>query len=203
MANKKCSICKKDKNVTEYHKDKQRSDGLRPSCKSCKKKQSQQYYVDNVEQLRNKSQQYKHDHKDVVSKGNRLYYLNNRTKVNSYMNIYLKNKRDTDPDFRLRTNLRARINKALRYNSKSISNIELLGCTIEELKVHLQKTAIKNGYKYFDINNYLGKDYHIDHIKPCASFNLTKLEEQRKCFNYSNLQILTATENLEKSDIYE
>jgi hypothetical protein len=52
----------------------------------------------------------------------------------------------------------------------------------------------------FDINNYSGKDYHIDHIIPCASFDLTKPEEQLKCFNWSNLQILTAHENMSKSD---
>jgi hypothetical protein len=45
-------------------------------------------------------------------------------------------------------------------------------------------------------NNY-GK-WHIDHIKPCCSFNLSKSEEQRKCFHYSNLQPLWAKENLSK-----
>ena len=78
--------------------------------------------------------------------------------------------------------------------------MSLIGCTIEELKEHLQKTAIKNGYNDFDINNYSGKEYHIDHIKPCSSFDLSKPEDQAKCFHYSNLQILTATENLIKSD---
>lgn len=47
-------------------------------------------------------------------------------------------------------------------------------------------------------HNYSGKDYHIDHIKPCSSFDLSKPEEQECCFHYSNLQILSAKENLIK-----
>ena len=61
-------------------------------------------------------------------------------------------------------------------------------------------TATINHIVGFDITNYSGKDYHIDHIKPCSSFDLIKPEEQRACFHWSNLQILTSTENLEKND---
>jgi hypothetical protein len=39
---------------------------------------------------------------------------------------------------------------------------------------------------------------HCDHIRPCASFDLSKASEQRKCFHYANLQPLWAKENLEK-----
>ncbi len=40
--------------------------------------------------------------------------------------------------------------------------------------------------------------WHVDHILPCASFDLGKPEEQFKCFNYKNLQPLWATDNLKK-----
>ncbi len=41
--------------------------------------------------------------------------------------------------------------------------MKLIGCDLNTLKNHLQKTAIKNGFLNFDINNYSGYDYHIDH----------------------------------------
>jgi hypothetical protein len=44
--------------------------------------------------------------------------------------------------------------------------------------------------------------WHIDHIKPCSTFNLSIKEEQLKCFNYENLQPLWWFENLEKSNKY-
>jgi hypothetical protein len=82
--------------------------------------------------------------------------------------------------------------------NKSNKTLELLGCSIEFLKEHLQQTAIKNGYLDFDINNYSGKEYHIDHIIPVDAFHLECGYHQRLCFHWSNLQMLTATENLEK-----
>lgn len=70
--------------------------------------------------------------------------------------------------------------------------IKLIGCSIEQLKQHLEK-QFKLGMSWF---NY-GK-WHVDHIKPCASFDLTDIEQQKQCFNYTNLQPLWAEENLVK-----
>ena len=42
--------------------------------------------------------------------------------------------------------------------------------------------------------------WHIDHIKPCASFDLSDPKQQLKCFNYKNLQPLWAEENIKKSN---
>ena len=46
-------------------------------------------------------------------------------------------------------------------------------------------------------------EWHIDHIKPCSKFNLTDEEEQKKCFNYKNLQPLWASENTSKGAKWE
>ena len=83
--------------------------------------------------------------------------------------------------------------------SKSAATLELLGCSVEELKKHLENQFIKG----MTWNNYGLHGWHIDHIKPCASFDLTKEEEQRKCFHYTNLQPLWAKDNLSKSNKYQ
>jgi hypothetical protein len=94
----------------------------------------------------------------------------------------------------LRERLRGRLRKAVRavgtYPTESAR--KLCGCTIPELMLHLQ-SQFKEGMHW---NNY-GK-WHIDHIRPCASFDLTDPEQQRQCFHYTNLQPLWARENIQK-----
>ena len=53
-------------------------------------------------------------------------------------------------------------------------------------------------------NNYGLRGWHIDHIRPCNSFkDFSKIETQRECFNYRNLQPLWACDNLLKSDKWD
>jgi hypothetical protein len=52
-------------------------------------------------------------------------------------------------------------------------------------------------------NNNTGNGWHIDHIIPCAAFDLTKSEEQKKCFHYTNLRPMWASENISKSSKHE
>ncbi len=109
-----------------------------------------------------------------------------------------RSRRKTDPNYQIRGNLTNRINKALKDNTKSASTIKLLGCTIEEFKVHLE-SQFTEGMSW---DNHSLSGWHIDHIKPCAKFNLSKPSEQLECFNFKNLQPLWAIDNLKKSDIY-
>ena len=80
--------------------------------------------------------------------------------------------------------------EVLKGNPKLKTTMKLIGCSIEELKQYLGK-QFTEGMSW---QNY-GK-WHIDHIRPCASFDLKKLNEQKKCFHYSNLQPLWAKDNL-------
>ena len=88
--------------------------------------------------------------------------------------------------------LRSRIYHVLKGINKSETTMKLIGCNIKFLQEYLEK-KFKEGMTW---KNY-GK-WHIDHIRPCASFDLSKHEEQKKCFNYKNLQPLWAKENLKK-----
>ena len=101
-----------------------------------------------------------------------------------------------DSTARITSRLRSRISFALRaQNCTKFHKSEiLLGCSVSFFKKHITK-QFQPGMTW---KNYGYYGWHIDHIRPCISFDLSKVSEQLKCFNYTNLQPLWAKENLSK-----
>lgn len=97
-----------------------------------------------------------------------------------------------DAQYKLAQNLRHRIYMALKENLKSDKTTRLLGCTVLEFKQYLESKFLPG----MDWDNYTITGWHIDHIKPCDSFDLSKSEEQQKCFHYTNMQPLWATKEI-------
>lgn len=93
--------------------------------------------------------------------------------------------------WRVKSSLRARLYAFVKGKNKS-SSFQYVGCSVDELKKHLA-SQFKEGMTW---QNY--GEWHIDHIRPCASFDLSLEEERHACFNYENLQPLWAEENLRK-----
>lgn len=88
------------------------------------------------------------------------------------------------------------IRKAVRKNRgvKSARTLELLGTTIADLRKWLQD-QFQDGMNWSNMGRF---GWHIDHVRPCASFDLTDPEQQRACFHYTNLQPLWWRDNLSK-----
>jgi len=133
---------------------------------------------------------------DYIKQKKSKNYKNQYKNRKEYRKQWQKNKRENSKEFRILSNLRARLFNAIKLgnNQKKGSTQELLGCTIIELAIHLEK-QFKEGMSW---ENY-GK-WHIDHITPCSYFDLSKIKEQKKCFHYTNLQPLWEFENLQKGD---
>ncbi len=113
----------------------------------------------------------------------------NKERVNAYRREFYKN----NPIAKLRHNLRKRISRSLR----SGSCIENLGCTLEQLKVHLE-SKFQNGMTW---ENYGRHGWHVDHIRPLSAFDLTDVSQLKVACHYSNLQPLWATDNLRKGGV--
>lgn len=127
----------------------------------------------------------------------RAYHRNYDRSRNSKRREYIRNRLRTNPEFRLRHYLRSRLWRPLLGVTKSAKTAVLLGCSIPELREHLEK-QFRPGMTW---ENY-GPVWHVDHIKPCAAFNLVDPEQQRICFHWTNLQPLFAAENIAKGDKY-
>lgn len=117
-----------------------------------------------------------------------------RESDNARSKAYQRNRRAIDPEFKVRCALRGRIGAAIRARGtkKHATSSELIGCSIPELRRHIEGLWLEG----MTWDNY--GDWHIDHIKPCAKFDLLDPEQQRACFHYSNLQPLWAIDNLKK-----
>jgi hypothetical protein len=118
-----------------------------------------------------------------------------RAKTNETTKRYHRERRKRDPIFKLIAYVRGRIHGALKTESakKSKKTEQLLGCSVQELRKHLE-AQFKDGMSWYNYGQW-----HVDHIKPCCAFDLTNPEEQKACFNYLNLQPMWAEDNLKKS----
>ena len=162
------------------------------------RERAQSLYRENRSHIRAYRKQYEHDYylNNIASaKASRSeWYKKNKTSVIKRGAAYQRQRSCSDTGFRLLKSMRHRVHLALksRDSSKASSTTVLIGCTIEELKHHLE-SKFTSGMTW---ENY-GK-WHVDHIRPCASFDLNNPEEQKVCFHYSNLQPLWARDNIVK-----
>jgi hypothetical protein len=176
--------------------------------KQCKKK----WRLKNKEKLNQYRKEYRLKNKEKQKQYEKKWRLNNKEKANQkckkwrlknkeyskkYLSKYEKKRRKIDPNFKLIKYIRSRIWSVLKGIYKSKSTIKLLGCSVEECWQHLESKFQPGMTKE---NHGL---WHVDHIRPCASFNLTDPEQQKICFHYTNLQPLWAEDNLKKGAKYD
>jgi hypothetical protein len=114
----------------------------------------------------------------------------------AYQLEWERQKRSNDLNHRLKSCLRHRVQQAVKHGYKSASTLELIGCSIDQLRDHLEAQFLPG----MSWANWTHDGWHIDHIRPCATFDLTDPVEQRRCFHYTNLQPLWAADNCAKRD---
>lgn len=111
---------------------------------------------------------------------------------------YLTDRYKNDTEFRLRAILRRRLNAALKSSSsrahKTGSAVRDLGCDIQTFKKYIE-AKFQPGMTW---KNY-GKLWQIDHVIPISVFDLTDRTQLLQACHYTNLQPLTAAENLKKN----
>lgn len=114
---------------------------------------------------------------------------------------YYKERRQNDPEWVIAKQLRDRLRAALVAQAvgKSSKTLELLGCDVGQARQHLE-AQFKPG---MDWESYGFNGWHIDHLRPCNSFDLAQIEQQQVCFNWRNLQPMWGSDNQSKSDNYD
>ena len=189
---KTCTKCNQRKALTEFNKHCRMSDGLQSRCKVCRKAASKKWRQNNREKERASSRKYYQNNLEKRRAYDRK--RGKRPEVKKRKNAWQRERRKSDPQFKLAHNLRARLRMALKGKLKSASTMSLLGCSQKHVMEHLEKQFLP-GMTWEN----QGK-WHIDHMMPCASFDLSDPEQQRRCCHYTNLQPMWGTENISKGD---
>lgn len=102
---------------------------------------------------------------------------------------------DANPSARVRAAVAARLWAALKGRSDG-HLFSRLGYTVNELMSHLEN-RFASGMSW---ENY--GDWHVDHKRPCALFDLTIAEQFAECWSLENLQPLWAEDNIRKGAKY-
>jgi hypothetical protein len=180
-----CTKCGEDRKVTGFVKK-------RKICKKCCNEISRLYKQNNKQKISEYNKKYKSDNKEDISTYNKTYNSENRESIQKRQTVYLKNKRHSDPQYKLSTSLRTRIGKVINGQNKK-QTLELLGCSYKFLMSWLT-------YQFKPDMNFEnhGTVWHIDHIIPCKKFDLQNEDNKLMCFNWSNLQPLYVKDNLSK-----
>jgi hypothetical protein len=173
------------------------------------------YYQKHRKRLLAQMKEYQRTHKEQIKIQLQKYYSDPDTykKVREKDRIYnRKRAREIKIGIRpkpvyslqekIKHNLRNRLLFQLKKNKtkKSISAIALLGCTVDEFKRHIE-SRFTEGMTWENHGIYKANDvpkWHFDHIVPCCSFDLTDIEQQKKCFHYTNIQPLWGFDNIKK-----
>lgn len=184
--NKHCQLC------SSAFEDRSKKNNRRFCSTYCQQKK----WVDNhAGVLKENKKEYYEANKEHIKDNVTKWMKNNKDKVKIYRNKY-KAKTPLTFNERIKHNLRTRINGVLNGKLKGGSAVSDLGCSIEELKKHLELQFV-DGMNW---NNYGRDGWHIDHILPLSSFDLQDPEQLAKACHYSNLQPLWARDNISKSD---
>ena len=166
--------------------------------------------------LKAERKRYNEKHKDRIKKQRKVYYDVNKDKIRERHKVYrvankeklkayrevnkerVRNYRSTqyhnNPQYKLRVLLRSRLQISLKNTAKVGSAVKDLGCSINELKSYLE-SKFQPGMTW---NNHGQYGWHIDHIKPLASFDLTDRKQLLEACHYTNLQPMWWNDNLSK-----
>jgi hypothetical protein len=163
--------------------------GVKAQCRECDVEYDKQYQSKtNVRAERDKT--------DKAKQYRKKYVIENLDWWRKYEREYRCNRRKEDIFFKIKGNMSARLSDLINKRNLGTTTLELIGCDRETFISHIEKQFTKG----MTWENYGLKGWHVDHIIPLSSFNLTIEDEVKKACHFTNLQPLWWQDNLEKSN---
>ncbi len=174
------------------------------------KVQRKAFYEANKERLTAEKRAWRAANPDIVAQRNKVQYLKDpehhkakhkewKAKNPGHQAAYARKRLLTNIHAKLAYVLRRRLKQAIRGNFKSGSAVTDLGCSIAEFKLYIE-AKFQPGMTW---ENRSFSGWHLDHVRPLASFDLTDRSQFLEACHYTNLQPLWASENMSKQDKWE
>lgn len=197
---RRCKECFNIKEINNFSKKEGTRGGLSYKCKDCCReivKESSLKYRRSERVL-----EYQNSPKAIAAR--KKYRETHRAEAAEYRLLMKREKREYEKklrkeniNFKVARNLRCRVYLALKNTNspKYFKHDESIGCTPEFLRQYLESKFLEG----MSWGNYDKFGWHIDHILPCASFDLDDPAQQIKCFHYTNLQPMWAVDNWAKN----
>lgn len=155
------------------------------------------WYIANKERLSRKASHYYSSNCEKLKSKAREHYAQNREAAIQRAIRYSSKRSREDGNYRMRKCLRTAVYRTVkRENGMQQRGFteRLIGCSLAQFENHIE-SLFKDGMSW---ENY--GEWHIDHIIPCAAFNLLLEEHQKACFHFSNLQPEWGIDNMMKCD---
>ena len=156
------------------------------------------YREANRQTLRDKQRAYQEANKAAMPTRKKASYQKHRTQILLRQATAIKTRCATDHGYRLLLSHRKRLSRFLcQGDSRRVASCrELTGVGTTQLAKHIE-SQFTSGMTWASY----GRDgWHLDHIRPCMSFDQTCQEQQAVCWNWRNLQPLWAADNIAKND---
>ena len=193
-----CKKCQVEKPSDDFYDKKGGRGGKDTLCKCCKIEYLRQWQRENPSKFKASNKKHYNNwykqNKDHRRNTHRVWLNNNKEKMNKYYREYRKESYSKNISLRIANRIRVRLWRAMRGIRKIDRFGEYTGCTKEFLVEHLESKFQSE----MSWSNY--GQWHIDHIKPLSSFNLSDPEQLKQACHYTNLQPLWAVDNLKKGN---
>jgi hypothetical protein len=199
----RCKVCMNAAN-TEWRKnnpEKRRAQNARcykNNLEKCKAT-SIKWHKNNPEKTRAAKAKWRKNNSERARSAVVEWNRKNPEKLRAINANYQRERRAVDSTYKLMKNIGAAMSTALKGNVKHSHTAELIGCSVECLRYHLEGQFVEG----MTWDNYGRYGWHIDHIIPLSYFDFSDPEEQKRAWHYTNLQPLWAADNLRKSNKIE
>ena len=186
---KRCTKCNVVKSFEDYIPAKAGYMGRRSQCRICDSEYDKKYQSKtNTRTNRDKTEKSKEYRKKYIEE--------NKDWWRKYEREYKKRRRQEDMFFKIKSNLSSRLSDLINKRGEGLQTQELLGCDRDAFLQHLESKFTKG----MSWENYGLKGWHVDHIIPLSSYDLTNEDEVKRACHYKNLQPLWWQDNLEKGN---